>query len=89
MEVGSPKSLLFELKRLVADKGMDLQKALRPLTTTPARIYGLAGKKGVITAGAHADILVLDPDTMEIRDVMAKGQIMIRNKVIKRKGYFE
>ena len=89
MEIGSPKSLLFELKRLVADKGMDLQKALRPLTTTPAGIYGLAGKKGVITAGAHADILVLDPDTLEIRDVMAKGQIMIRNKVIKRKGYFE
>ncbi len=89
MEIGSPDSLLFELKRLVSDKGMDLGKALRPLTVTPAKIYGLTGKKGVIAPEAHADILVLDPDTLEIRDVMAKGQIMMRNKVIKRKGYFE
>ncbi len=89
MEIGSPDSLLFELKCLVKDKGMDLAKALRPVTTTPARIYGLTGKKGVIAAGAHADILVLDPDTLKIRDVMAKGQIMMRNRKVERKGYFE
>lgn len=89
MEVGTPSSLLFELKRLVMDKGMDMAKALRPLTTTPAGVYGLAGKKGVIADGAHADILVLDPQTLEIRDVIAKGQIMMRNREIKRKGYFE
>lgn len=89
MEIGAPESLLFELKRLVTDKGMDLGKALRPLTTTPAKIYGLAGHKGSIAIGAHADTLVLDPDTLEIRDVMAKGRIMMRNKVIERKGYFE
>jgi len=89
MGIGAPDSLLFELSRLVHQKGMSLEKALCPLTTTPARIYGLKGVKGELKAGADADIVVLDPDKMIIEDVMAKGVIMVRNRVIEKKGYFE
>jgi beta-aspartyl-dipeptidase (metallo-type) len=89
MGIGSPESLLHELTRLVTEKGMDLEKALRPLTTTPARIYGLTGKKGQITTGADADLIVLDSGKFEIRDVVAKGKIMMRNRILERKGYFE
>ncbi len=89
MGIGTPESLLLELKRLVRDKAMGLDKALRPLTTTPARVYGLTGRKGEIAAGAHADILVLDAHTLEIRDVVARGRVMMRNRTIEKKGYFE
>lgn len=89
MGIGTPQSLLFELKQLVQVRGMALAKALRPMTITPARSYGLTGKKGEICVGAHADILVLDADTLEIRDVMAKGQIMMRKKILEKKGYYE
>ena len=89
MGIGAPDSLLFELSRLVHQKGMSLEKALCPLTTTPARIYGLKGIKGELKVGADADIIVLDTDKMRIEDVMAKGVIMIRNRIIERKGYFE
>ena len=89
MGIGTPDSLLCELSRLVNQKGMSLEKALCPLTTTPSRIYGLKGVKGELKAGADADILVLEPDKMIIEDVMAKGVIMIRNRVVERKGYFE
>jgi beta-aspartyl-dipeptidase (metallo-type) len=89
MGIGTPESLLFELSRLVHQKGMGLEKALCPLTTTPARIYGLKGAKGELTAGADADIILLDPDKMIIRDVMAKGVIMVRNRLNEKKGYFE
>jgi len=89
MGIGTPASLLFELSRLVHQKGMSLEKALCPLTTTPARIYGLKGVKGELTVGADADIIVLEPDKMIIEDVMAKGVIMVRNRIIERKGYFE
>ena len=89
MGIGTPASLLFELSSLVNTKGMPLEKALSPLTTTPARVYGLAGVKGELKAGADADILVLDPAAMAVRDVLAGGTVMIRNRVLERKGYFE
>ena len=89
MGIGTPASLLFELSSLVNTKGMPLEKALRPLTTTPARAYGLAGVKGELKPGADADILVLDPAAMAVRDVLAQGTVMIRNRAIERKGYFE
>jgi len=89
MGIGTPASLLFELSSLVNQKGMPLEKALGPLTTTPARVYGLAGVKGELKAGADADILVLDPAAMAVRDVLARGAVMIRNRVVEKKGYFE
>jgi beta-aspartyl-dipeptidase (metallo-type) len=89
MGIGTPASLLFELSSLVNQKGLPLEKALRPLTTTPARVYGLGGVKGELKAGADADLLVLDPGAMAVRDVLARGAVMIRNRVIERKGYFE
>ena len=89
MGIGTPASLLFELSSLVNTRGMKLEKALCPLTTTPARVYGLAGVKGELKVGADADILVLDPGKMAVRDVLARGTVMIRNRMIERKGYFE
>lgn len=89
MGIGTPDSLVFELSNLVNQQGMGLEKALCPLTTTPARIYGLKGVKGELKAGADADILLLNPDRMRIMDVMAKGVIMVRNCIVERKGYFE
>jgi beta-aspartyl-dipeptidase (metallo-type) len=89
MGIGTPASLLFELSSLVNTKGMKLEKALCPLTTTPARVYGLAGVKGELKVGADADILVLDPGKMAVRDLLARGTVMIRNRVVERKGYFE
>ena len=89
MAIGTPASLLFELSLLVNEKGMALDKALCPLTKTPARIYGLQGVKGELQIGADADILVLDPDKMAIRDVLARGRCMVRNHAVEIKGYFE
>ncbi|OQY51363.1 MAG: beta-aspartyl-peptidase [Desulfobacteraceae bacterium 4572_89] len=89
MGMGTSQSLLFELKQLVQVRGMGLAKALQPLTTTPARAYGLTGQKGKIVVGAHADILVLDGDTLGIRDVLAKGQVMMQNQKLEKKGYYE
>ena len=89
MGIGTPASLLAELARLVNAKGIALEKALCPLTTTPARVYGLSGVKGELTPGADADVLVLDPGRMTARDVLAGGTVMVRNGALERKGYFE
>jgi len=89
MGIGTPASLLAELSRLVNAKGIALEKALCPLTTTPARVYGLSGVKGELAPGADADLIVLDPGRMTARDVLAGGTVMVRNGALERKGYFE
>lgn len=89
MGIGKPDSLLFELGRLVNDLHMDLAKALRPLTATPAALYGLAGRKGLLAPGADADVLIIDQSTMQVRDVIAGGRIVKRDGEVCAKGYFE
>ena len=89
MGIGTPASLCFELNRLVNDLHMDLEKALKPLTTTPALLYGLQGRKGIIAAGADADVLILEPSSMRIVDVIAGGSLVKKNGSLLKKGYFE
>lgn len=89
MGIGTPASLCFELNRLVNDLYVDLSKALRPLTTTPARLYGLQGRKGTLAVDADADILILEPASMRVVDVVAGGTLVKRNGSLLKKGYFE
>ncbi|MCX8014109.1 MAG: amidohydrolase family protein, partial [Rectinema sp.] len=89
MGIGKPDSLLHELKTLVQAYRMPLEQALLPLTRTPARLYGLEGKKGELKEGSDADLLVLDSDSLSIREVIAHGTVMLRQGKLVRKGYFE
>lgn len=89
MGVGTPSSLLFELSQLVNVKGFPLQEALKPLTTTPARVYGLEGRKGALGAGMDADLICIDPASFAIRDVVARGALVVENGIVVKKGYFE
>lgn len=89
MGVGTPVSLLFELKLLVNAKKIPLEEALKPLTVTPARIYGLETKKGTLRAGMDADLIAIDPASFSIRDVVARGEIAVRGGAVVKKGYFE
>jgi len=89
MGVGTPSSLMFELNLLVNKKHIPLEEALQPLTTTPARIYGLETRKGSLRVSMDADLVVIDPASFSIRDVVARGAIAIKNKEAVKKGYFE
>jgi beta-aspartyl-dipeptidase (metallo-type) len=89
MGVGMPTSLMFELNLLVNKKKVPLEQALRPLTTTPARIYGLDGRKGALKVGMDADLVVIDPSSFSIRDVVARGSVAVKSREALKKGYFE
>jgi beta-aspartyl-dipeptidase (metallo-type) len=56
-----------------------LEKILPLVTTNPARVLKLP-HKGKIETGADADFAVLDPATLEIHHVIAKGKIFMRDK---------
>ena len=45
-------------------RGLGLERLGAWLAAAPARLAGLAGKKGVLAAGADADIVVFDPDAV-------------------------
>jgi N-acyl-D-aspartate/D-glutamate deacylase len=52
------------LQEAVREHGLlPLEEAVHRLTYAPARLYGLRDR-GVLTVGAHADLLVLDPATV-------------------------
>ena len=77
-----------ELVRLVRNEGLTLAQALPFLTENPARVLRLSGKKGCITPGADADLLLLDED-LQIDSVYAMGRPMISDHAVLVKGRFE
>jgi len=68
---GSTLTLDRALRNVVA-LGVPLASALRMVTANPARQIGLGARKGVIAAGADADLVFLD-DKLEVTNVMTRG----------------
>ncbi|SKV34372.1 dihydropyrimidinase [Mycobacteroides abscessus subsp. abscessus] len=46
----------------VVDGRISVERWVEITSTTPARMFGLYGRKGVIAPGADADIVVYDPN---------------------------
>ena len=68
---GSTLTLDRALRNMVA-LGVPLSSALRMVTANPARQIGLGARKGVLAAGADADLVFLD-DKLSVSGVMTKG----------------
>ena len=60
--IGSVEHRIDLLFQGVVDKRISLERWVDVCCTTPARMFGLYGKKGVIAPGADADIVVYDPN---------------------------
>jgi beta-aspartyl-dipeptidase (metallo-type) len=72
----SPMKFSREVRGLVVDHGMSLDEVLPFVTTNTARVLKLE-HKGVLEAGKAADVLVLDRDGLEVREVISKGRRMV------------
>jgi alpha-beta hydrolase superfamily lysophospholipase len=70
--VGSTMLTLDRALQNVVALGVPLASALRMVTANPARQIGLGSRKGVLAAGADADLVFLD-DKLEISGVMTRG----------------
>jgi dihydroorotase len=69
------ETLLPLTLRLVEDGVLDLQTALRKITSNPAKIIG--SDAGQISVGAPADLVLFDPDTLwdlDIRTMRSAGK---------------
>ncbi|HET8582602.1 MAG TPA: amidohydrolase family protein, partial [Jatrophihabitans sp.] len=60
--IGSVEHRLDLLYQGVVDGRISLERWVDVCCTTPARMFGLYGRKGVLAPGADADIVVYDPN---------------------------
>jgi len=68
---GSTLTLDRALRHMTA-LGLPLREVLPMLTSNPARLLGLERRKGCLTAGADADLLLLD-DQLQVSGVVTRG----------------
>ena len=88
LEIGRVTSLFSEVRDAVLQERIPLAVALQAITSNPARILKLRGK-GQLTAGADADIVLLDAQTLTIVGVLARGRWLMRDGEVVVKGTFE
>ncbi len=88
LDVGKVSSLYESVKELIANYNMDIEEALKPITTNPAKILKLK-TKGEIAVGFDADLVFVDAKSYDIQDVFAKGVHMMKDGAFLVKGTFE
>lgn len=87
--INSPRHLYTEFRRCFLDSKMNLEDLLPIVTTNAARILKLR-HKGKIEIGRDADVLVIEKNDFTLRDVIAKGRILFRNrKQEKKEAYLQ
>ncbi len=87
LATGQPRSIMTELFDTVRQEGLPLERALKLVTSNVADVYKLR-RKGRVAAGMDADVVLLDADD-QIRHVVARGSLMVRDGAKLRKGTFE
>lgn len=74
---GSTLTLDTALRRAVTVDGLPVQEAVMALSTSPARLLGVADRVGTIEVGKDADLVVLDAE-YRLVGVMRKGEWVVR-----------
>jgi beta-aspartyl-dipeptidase (metallo-type) len=88
MGVGAVTTVLYTILSLWDDKTFNRETILAMGTSNVADHLALKGK-GRIEKGADADLLVLKGTPRKLRHVVAKGQVMMRDGNVVKKGTFE
>jgi beta-aspartyl-dipeptidase (metallo-type) len=87
--INSPEAFAEQVRDCVLHHGFPLERILPFITENTARILKLH-EKGTLERGKIADVLVLEPDTLAVRHVWAKGRCMVRDgELVAREGWLE
>ena len=87
---GHPMIYFEQFRSLVLREGYALERVLPIVTLNPARAVKLDKRKGTIERGKDADIVVLDRENLDVREVIARGNRMVRDgRVTAREKFLE
>lgn len=86
--VSQVASLYEEFKNMVLEVGFDLEKALKFITINVSRSLSLYPQKGTIQEGSDADLLIID-NNIEIKGVIANGELMMHEGKLLKRGTYE
>ena len=73
---GSNTNLMKCMRTAVKQMGIPLEKAVKCAAVNPAKSIGIYDKYGSITPGKVANAVLLDRETLEIKGVILKGQML-------------
>jgi beta-aspartyl-dipeptidase (metallo-type) len=85
--LSSPKTLLDQLRSCVTEEGFDLAQILPFFTRNTARVLQLRSK-GTLEPEKDGDLLVLEPDTLEPVEVIARGQRLVAHGELQAAEHF-
>lgn len=88
VQVARVDTLYQEVRDAVQQEHIPLETALRTITSNVADHLRLS-RKGRVREGNDADLVLADPDTLEVRTVIARGQVMLRDGELLVTGSFE
>ena len=88
MGVSSVASLHNEFKYMVNELDFSMEDALAYVTSNVAKGLEVYPRKGCISEGSDADLLLLD-ENLDIDTVVANGRVMVENKEILVYGSYE
>lgn len=87
LEMGYPKSIFFEFSDCIKQEKVPFEIALKFVTSNVAHIYGLK-TKGTIAVGKDADLVFLDSN-FDMVHLIARGKMLVKDRVLLKKGNYE
>jgi beta-aspartyl-dipeptidase (metallo-type) len=83
----SPSNILEQLRECTKSRELPLQRVLPLLTSNTARVLKMKNK-GKLEAGMAADVVVLDRDSLQLREVIARGRRKVKaGKVLVKEAF--
>lgn len=87
LEMGQPKSIFDEMVDAIKEENISLETALKVVTSNVANVLKLKSK-GRVKENLDADLVIIDND-YSISHVIARGQVMVQDYKMLRKGTYE
>ena len=89
MGIGKMETLYDTVRHLIVHEHVSVSDAISPITKTVATGLLLYPRKGSVACGSDADLVLLNETDYSIDSVIALGKVMMENKVLQAKNYYD